>query len=298
MALEWPGGGACHRQPVPQGNLRSKEPLLLPDDRTLQGKWPMRILRVTDRRSLSRSATRALDVLEYFGMVRRPLRAIEIARRFELHPSTVNQLLKTMVDSAHLTFDAASKTYLPSPRLTRFGRWLIDTYGSDERLRELVLQLHARSDEIVTLTTPNDRFMQVIDVAGVDFATDEHDGAERGLRVSMFGSAIGAAYLATLPAMEVRRLAERARIPDAQHDVLLGTLVQIRQDGFAEGPSGEGSFLSIAAALPENSLGVPLVLGVAGPVERMRGKLPYLSTLLRSSVDSLSATKSADSIEF
>ncbi len=64
---------------------------------------------------------------------------------------------------------------------------------------------------------------------------------------------------------------------------------QIRQDGFAEGPSGEGSFLSIAAALPTNSLGVPLVLGVAGPVERMRDKLPVLGALLRASVEHLAA---------
>lgn len=247
----------------------------------------MHVLRVADRRSLSRSATRALDVLEYFGVVRRPLRAIEIARRFEWHPSTVNQLLKTMVDSAHLTFDAASKTYLPSPRLTRFSRWMMDNFGSDEQLRGIVHHLHARSGEIVTLTTPNDRFMQVIDLAEVDFPADGHDGAERGLRVSMFGSAIGAAYLATLSALEVRRLAERARIPDNQHDALLARLAQIRQDGFAAGPSGEGSFLSIAAALPKNSLGIPLVLGVAGPVERMRDKLPVLGALLRASVDNL-----------
>ncbi len=257
----------------------------------------MRVLRVADRRSLSRSATRALDVLEYFGVMRRPLRAIEIARRFELHPSTVNQLLKTMVDSAHLTFDAASKTYLPSPRLTRFSRWMMENFGSDERLRGIVLHLQAKSGEIVTLTTPNDRFMQVIDLAGDDFATDGHDGAERGLRVSMFGSAIGAAYLATLPATEVRRLADRARIAAAQHDALLARLAQIRQDGFAEGPSGDGAFLSIAAALPENSLGVPLVLGVAGQAARMREKMPYLSELLRSSVESLTAIMRTDPVQ-
>ena len=254
------------------------------EDNAPKGKWPVRVLRVADRRSLSRSATRALDVLEYFGMVRRPLRAIEIGRRFELHPSTVNQLLKTMVDSAHLTFDAGSKTYLPSPRLARFSRWMIDTFGSDERLAGLLARIHAASDEIVTLTTPNDLFMQVIDLIGVDFAADDSDSAERGLRVSMFGSAIGAAYLASLPHSEVRRLADRARIPLGQHEVLLASLGQIRQDGFAQGPSRGDSFLSIAAALPGNDLGVPLVLGIAGPAERMRGKMEHLSEVLRSSM--------------
>ena len=145
-------------------------------------------MRTRNRRSLSRSATRALDVLEYFGQARRPLRAIEIARTLDLHPSTVNQLLKTMVESAHLTFDAGPKTYLPSPRLTRFSTWMVDVYGSDERLSGMIAQVQASSNEIVTLTTPNDGFMQVIDLAGVDFAAE---GAERGLRVPMFSSVVG-----------------------------------------------------------------------------------------------------------
>ena len=254
------------------------------DNNALQGKWPVRVLRAADRRSLSRSATRALDVLEYFGMVRRPLRATEIGRKFSLHPSTVNQLLKTMVESAHLTFDAGSKTYLPSPRLTRFSKWMIDTFGSDERLSGLIAQVHAESAEIVTLTTPNDRFMQIIDLKGGDFTADSHDSAERGLRVSRFGSAIGEAYLATLPLPEIHRLADRARISGSQHDALLSRLAQIRHDGFAEGPSGHGVFWSIAAALPENSLGIPLVVGIAGPVERMQGKAAHLSGLLLASI--------------
>ena len=83
----------------------------------------VRVKRPSERRSLSRSATRALDVLEFFGEARRPLRAVEISRVLGMHPSTTNQLLKTMVDSAHLVFDAHSKTYLPSPRLARFSTW-------------------------------------------------------------------------------------------------------------------------------------------------------------------------------
>lgn len=245
----------------------------------------MRVLRAGDRRSLSRSATRALDVLELFGEVRRPLRAVEIARRFELHPSTVNQLLKTMVESAHLTFEAGTKTYLPSPRLTRFGSWLAETYGGDGRLRALVAELRGQCGEVVTLTTPNDLFMQVIDHAGADFADANRTGqAERGLRVSMFGSAIGAAYLSTLTAVEVRRLAVRARIPAAEHGALLAMLEGVRIDGFASGTSAEGSICSVAVPLSASSIGVPLVLGLAGPAERVGARLAELAGAMRSAI--------------
>lgn len=249
----------------------------------------MRVMRAGDRRSLSRSATRALDVLEYFGQVRRPLRAIEIARRFSLHPSTVNQLLKTMVESAHLIFEAGAKTYLPSPRLTRFSSWMVDTYGSDERLRRLIAEIHALSNEVVTLTTPNDLFMQVVDLAGTEPEDEIKDnGAERGMRVSMFGSAIGAAYLSSQPNSEVRRLADRARIPAVEHDRLLKMLGQIRVAGYADGPSGEGAYWSVAVPLPQGRFNVPLVLGMAGPTDRVRGNLHQLSKALQAGVSRLS----------
>jgi len=254
-----------------------------------------RVLRASDRRSLSRSATRALDVLEYFGLMRRPLRAIEIARKLSLHPSTANQLLKTMVESAHLAFDATTKTYLPSPRLARFSGWMVETYGSDERLRGLVAQVHAATGEVVTLTTPNDLFMQVIDLAGVDLAGADFthaslDSAERGLRVSIFGSVIGTAYLATLPVSEVQRLADRARIPQPEHASLLAGLARVRTKGFADGPSGEGNVWSIAAALPESCSSLPLVLGLAGLEDRIRPNLQELSRVLRSGASGLART--------
>ena len=98
----------------------------------------VQVRRPGERRSLSRSATRALDVLELFGEMRRPLRAIEMSKALGLHPSSINQLLKTMVESAHLTFDAHLKTYLPSPRLAQFSAWMLASCGGDEQFRDLL----------------------------------------------------------------------------------------------------------------------------------------------------------------
>ncbi len=51
---------------------------------------PVNVRRPGDRRSLSRSATRALDVLELFGETRRPLRAVEMSKALGMHPSSMN----------------------------------------------------------------------------------------------------------------------------------------------------------------------------------------------------------------
>jgi DNA-binding IclR family transcriptional regulator len=244
--------------------------------------WPVRVKRPGERRSLSRSATRALDVLELFGRARGPLRAIEIAKALDLHASTADQLLKTMVDSAHLVFDGRTKTYLPSHRLARFSAWIVESYGTEERLRALVAEIEAAAAEVVvTLTTPNDLFMQVLDLAGGD-AGDRP--AQRGLRISVFGSVVGAAYLSTLPAAEVERLADRARLPQAERRELLAQLESVRQAGFAEGLSVGESAWSLATPLPALGLS-PLVLGLAGPAGRIRPESARLQAIMQAAVE-------------
>jgi DNA-binding IclR family transcriptional regulator len=239
----------------------------------------VRIKRPGERRSLSRSATRALDLMELFGEARRPLRAIEIARVLAMHPSTTNQLLKTMLDSGHLVFDARSKCYRPSPRLAEFGSWIVDIYGAQGRFRELVKDVQARTGLVATLTTANDLDMQIIDLAAAD-----GQAGERGLRVSVFGSAIGSAYLAMLDDGEVARLADRARIARADIPAIVEAVARIRSDGYADGATGDGAIWSIAMPLPPRGDGVPAVLGLAGPAERVRPDLARLCAIMRDAI--------------
>ncbi|RZM08121.1 MAG: hypothetical protein EOP68_12400 [Sphingomonas sp.] len=231
-----------------------------------------------ERRSLSRSATRALDVLELFGDVRRALRAVEIARALDLTASTTHQLLKTMVDSAHLLFDAASKSYVPSPRLAGFGVWVTASYGTDQRIRTLMEDIHYRTREAVTLAAPNDLFMLIVDRAGWGETTER---AERGLRISIFGSALGTAFLASLAEAEVRRLALRARIAEARMAAALEAVARARRAGVADGPSPNGEAWSLAVSLPVQGQLAPLVLGLSGPSGRIRERLDELRGELR-----------------
>lgn len=239
----------------------------------------LRIKRPSERRSLSRSATRALDVLELFGQERRPIRAVEVSMALGFHPSTTNQLLKTMVDSGHLVFDARSKTYLPSTRLVDFGEWIVSHYEPGGRLRDLIRDLGERSGITVTLSTPNDLFMQVIDLV-LPLGNSE----VRGLQISLFGSAIGSAYLSTLDTEEVARLAYRARIPDEHLPTILAAARKIRLDGYAEGVSADGGTHSIAIALPMASLTAPTVLGLAAEPSEIQANLDRYVALMRDAI--------------
>jgi DNA-binding IclR family transcriptional regulator len=249
---------------------------------TARGPSRVRVKRPSERRSLSRSAIRALDVMEYFGQARRPLRAIEISKALAMHPSTTDQLLKTMVDSAHLLFDAHAKTYQPSPRLAGLSCWVLETYGPDERLRQLVRDVHAHTGMVVTLATPNDLYMQII-----DFATPPGSQPERGLRISVFGSVIGSAYLSTRQESEIARLAERGRIPPTEMNRLFEAVREIRRDGYADGPTAGTPVWSIAVPLPPDHLPVPLVLGLAGGLDQVRRDREVLQKGMRQAITSL-----------
>lgn len=240
----------------------------------------VKVRRPGERRSLSRSATRALDVMEMFGLARQPLRAVEIGKVLGINPSTTNQLLKTMVDSGHLVFDARAKTYLPSPRLAAFSGWMTEIYGAGGRLHDLLCEVRARTGMVATLTTPNDLFMQI-----VDSAIPEGTTAERGLRVSVFGSAIGSAYLSILDDAELVRLANRARFTAAEIERITAEVAQIRQDGWADGPSVDGAIWSIAMPLPMQGLRVPTVLGLAGPPAQIRVNLADYRLVMAEAVE-------------
>lgn len=250
----------------------------------------VRVKRPGELRSMSRSATRALDVLELFGRMRRPLRAVEIARALDLNSSTANQLLKTMVDSAHLVFTAREKTYQPSLRLSAFASWIGETYGAGGRLPDLIADLQARTGLIVTISTPNDLYMQV-----VDLAVPQGWQAERGMQVSVFGSAIGSAYLTMLQGAEIKHLADRARIPATQVQAIFDEVAGIRASGHADGALEGSDYWSLAMPLPTRDMHVPTVLGLAGPVDNVRPRLAELREIMGEAVARRDIPSRADS---
>ncbi len=239
----------------------------------------MLIKRPDERRSRSQSATRALDVLEFFGEVRRPFRAVELVNMLNMNRSTANQLLKTMVDSAHLLFDARNKTYMPSPRLAKFSTWLGEIYGTTDRLDELIGDLQSRTGLFVTVSTPNDLFMQVLETRSPSGRL-----AQRGIRVAVFGSTIGSAYLSTLEPAEFARLADRARIPDASLPAIREELEDIRRKGYCCRHSTGDDGWSIAMPIRDTRWGVPTVLGLSGSLEAVKDRAEDLFAIMQDAI--------------
>ncbi len=145
-------------------------------------------------KNFAKSAARALQVLDLFGALRRPVRAVEVAAALELAASSTDQLLKSMTASGHLVFDLAAKTYFPSPKLLPFGGWLRDSFFGDA-LQALLDRLHRQTGEIITLATVSGGTVQLIDTR---VPGDYRGPALIGLRVPVLGSTLGGAYLGSL----------------------------------------------------------------------------------------------------
>lgn len=261
---------------------RRREVSIIPNSAILP-HLTVKVKRPGERRSLSRTATRALDVMEVFGIERCALRAVDICKALSVTPSSVNQLLKTMVDSGHIVFDARAKTYLPSPRLAKFAGWMAELHGPDGRLGDVIRAISDKLEMVVTISAPNDLFMQVIDSAIPDGQT-----AERGLKVSLFGSAIGSAYLSTLDDPEIERLAQRARFPSGGRAVITDDVAHVRAVGFSEGPSIDSRIWSIAMPLPAHGqAAIPMVLGTAGEPDDVRARVSQIVATMREAIRQL-----------
>jgi DNA-binding IclR family transcriptional regulator len=229
------------------------------------------------RRNAAKSAERAFDVLHYFGAEARPLRATEIRRAFHLSPSSADQLLKTLVDSAYLTFNAATKLYFPSPRLLRFATMLTRHYRGDGLLR-LMSQLQAETGEKVVVVTLCDVTIQLVDSLNY--------GEFSGMKFDL-DSVAGHVLLGQFAPAAMRKTVERAvllrRCKRENAAALVRAGSTARDSGYAAGRSLViPECWTLSVPLPGKSSDVPLALSLIGETGRIQRNMNGLiATMLR-----------------
>ena len=228
-------------------------------------------------RSFAKSASRTLDVLEYLCAAGEPVRASDIANGVGMPRSSADQLLKTLTTSGHLVM-LDDKRYFPSIRFARLGRSIAACYPRLDRWHAIQDRLHEEFGETVTLTMQNDCFMQVMRTA----RSRDYPTVDEGARVPIVGSAVGGACLSTKPERIARTMLARARRRDAllagsdSERTFLEDVRLSRTMGYSRRLtrwSKEGQTLdcwSVAMALPDSAGADQVVLGMAGPVQRVR----------------------------
>jgi DNA-binding IclR family transcriptional regulator len=237
-----------------------------------------------------KSAGRVLEVLELLGNIRKPLTGSEIGRLLNYPKSSANVLLKYLTHLGYLSFDDDTMHYFPSLRVTVLGEWVpAALYGTGDAA-SMLQEVHDVTSETVTLsmrTGGSMRFMRVL--PGKFFIALKMD---EGSLAPLLGSAVGTAFLATRPAVEVERLAEAARslARTRQTRTIIDNAVQnvstARQRGYAVTyASLFPDTGAVAISLPPASDGNVLVLGVGGLQERIRRNERAIARAMRSAIN-------------
>jgi DNA-binding IclR family transcriptional regulator len=238
------------------------------------------------RRNMSTSATRALDVLNYIAELGRPARSIEIATAIDLHPSSANQLLKTMADVGYLTFDPRLKLYCPSARLARFSSWLDNLYYGQDRLASALDRLADESASLVLASNESGLHAQV--VTSVAPATWTQP-VPNGTKLLLVGSTIGKALLMNRPDAEVRWIAEESGLTKDEKAALAGELKYFRDHGAAVGSfDGNDAILTIAIEMPPLAIG-HLVVSISREAAFIRDHEERLTAALHRCMEDLCA---------
>lgn len=233
-----------------------------------------------------KSATRVLQVLEYFAQVRTPVPLKHISETLGYPQSSTTVLLKSLIALGYLRYDRAERLYFPTPRVTALGDWISQALFGQGRVLELMHDLHSATGETVSIAMLNDIYVQYIRVIqsthAIRFHTDE--GSLRPLT----RSAVGWLLLTDRTDAELEKLVRRANIavPRSEDRVPLDTIAgevagaRLRRTLYLENLPLVGG-ATIGVVLPWRVQGRLVVLGMGGTIERMRPHRARYTALMR-----------------
>lgn len=235
-----------------------------------------------------KSATRTLEILEYFNRMRHPRAMSEIALALGYPQSSTTVLLKTLVTLGYLNFDRKARLYFPTSKVTALGDWVPRALFGSGRVLEALRDVHAATGETVSINTHNDVYLQYVKIIQSVHALRFH--VDEGMLRPLTQSAVGWLLLSTMSDDKIDNTVRRANIatPRAADRVEISDMMErvreIRQQGYAwteNIPFLGGS--TICVLLPITIQNQPVTLGLGGAVERIRKNHErYLAILQRA----------------
>lgn len=242
--------------------------------------------------SVVKSVGRVLGVLELFKDRRTPMTATDICNQLQLPKSSANALLKSLVTLGYLSLNSPGKYYYPTLAVTHLGDWLPGKlFGSAETLNVLE-DVHAETQETVTLSMPNGLSMQFVTVLPSTFPISLN--LHEGFLTPLFGSGVGTAQLSTRTDEEIARLVKQAnrRVMGSKQKVDIAQVMvdveEARNRGYAESYDHVSSDSgAIAMPIPRGEIDRNLVIAVGGLSARIRDRQDLIIRAMRRALRSI-----------
>lgn len=236
-----------------------------------------------------KSAGRAFEVLELFRRARRQLSAADIGQALGYPKSSTNALLKSLVALGYLVMNPRTLRYFPSLSVTRLGDWIPSVVLASGDAFAILAEVHAATQETVTLTVQNDLSVSFLKVLPGTFPISLR--MTEGFVASLFGTAVGTAILSQLPDDEIGALVVRAnsrakrKSAHTDFEKLMQDVRETRVRGFAVYYDAVFPDTgAIGVPFPSDVDGFPLAIGVGGLRERMRRNERAIFRAVRSSM--------------
>ena len=249
--------------------------------------------------ALVKSATRAIEVLEYFKLSQQPRSMSELAADLGYPQSSATVLLKTLVKLGYLNFDRQNRVYFPTPKVTSLGEWIPKVLFGSGKIIAAMKDVHAATGEGVFLGTKNDVYLQYMTTLPSIHALRFH--IDEGTIRPITRSAAGWILLTGLSDERIDNIVRRANSatpnPAERMQVrdIMERLAQIRASGYASVENipfqGGGT---IAVLLPVQVQGQPVTLALGGLAERVRGNFDRYLAALKSAARSVTPAQDFD----
>ncbi len=236
-----------------------------------------------------KSVGRTIEVLQLFQKIRRPLTLMEIARQLSWPQSSTSEIMHTLVNLDYLIHDRADRTYFPSMRVVLLGEWLDKSVFREGTVTRLINELNRRTGDAIIVACRSDTRLEVLNTIS---STDNTKRiTRRGDSCVITDASLGHTLLASYDDTFVEKLVRRinAYEPDRKQRMtmrdLRPILAEIRAQGYCYGENGavrDGGL--VAMLLLAQSHEERLVIGISGPIERIRTRRQQLVEILGEAV--------------
>jgi len=233
-----------------------------------------------------KSAVRVLRVFEYFRENPGPARALTIAETLSLAPSSAADLLKTLMAEGYLYFDAAKKTYYPTPRVATLSRWLDESDPYFAALLTLMRRLNREIGCASTLSYRNRFTVQFCCIVQSPYTASIN--LVEGAQLPLLETAAGLALLMALRDEEIAGIAGAVGRARGEAETGVASLEEVRRCravGYAVKRGGYWEDnCGIAIPLPRLPGNARAALCVGGPIDHLAGREAAIAGHMRDAL--------------
>lgn len=241
----------------------------------------------------TKSARRALEILEFFATEHRSATVSELSARLGYPQSSTSVLLKELTRLGYLERQGSDRSFSPTLRVMLLGAWLQDRLIGRGNLLGLLQDLRRRTNCTVLLGMQRGAQVQYILALRRKYSNDR---LRTGLLRPICHAAIGRALLMVQPQGEVELVVRRANTEekDPALKVVLAEFLEEMAESRARGWAGSSGRITrgvgvLAMPLPPLPEHPALAIGIGGPTVTLAQQCDGLIREIRSVCEAVKA---------